>query len=101
MKNVPSSVRVGPIDYEVIVIPNLSTSDRGVSLDGQIKYATCKISLDEGLVDQMRVQVLWHEILHAILNQASLDLGRDQEKVCDVVAYGVVQVLMDNPELRG
>ena len=88
--------RSGGIEYEVEYVPDLRDGD--ARLNGWIQYDPSKISIEAKLGEQMTAQVVWHEILHGIATQA----GRHnelKENTIDALAYGIVQVLRDNPEL--
>lgn len=93
MKKLPQQVKVGPMVYTV-------TEDTSRATDGvygAILYADSCISLQPGLTQAFQEVILWHEMIHAILSQSGL---RDQEEqVIHAIAYGVVEVLKDNPEL--
>ena len=95
MSNLPSSVIVGPIRYAVARVSNMHQKHN--DLDGLIHYNTETIEIDSGLSDGVAVQTLWHEILHAILQHAGRQ--KHSEKWIDSTAYGLVQVIAENPEL--
>ena len=96
-----NSVKIGPMVYTVSVVERLEGDD-GHKIDGHIIYNTLSVALDAALAPQMARQVLWHEILHGILNQSGLpDIGDKEEAIIDVLAYGIIGALDDNPELRG
>jgi len=91
------SIKISPITYEVKVVERL-IGDSNKKLDGQITYSTPTIELDRNLSPVMQRQVLWHEIVHGILTQA----GRQDEVsegVVDALAYGILGVVEDNPEI--
>ncbi|HUW08772.1 MAG TPA: hypothetical protein VM537_03540 [Anaerolineae bacterium] len=87
-------VKIGPVVYSIVEVPNLH--DGGDGLDGQVEYTAAEIRLREGLSPQRRAVVLWHELIHAILENAGQDPGHG---VIDAVAYGVYGLLSENPEL--
>lgn len=93
MKKLPQQVTVGPMVYTV-------TEDTSRATDGvygSILYADSRISLQPGLAQPFQEIILWHEMIHAVLSQSGL---RDQdEQVIHAIAYGVVEILRDNPEL--
>ena len=93
------SVKIGPITYEVKIVERL-LGDNDKRLDGQIIYSTAIIELDSKLSSAVQQQVLWHEIIHGIVTQS----GRQEELsegVVDAIAYGVLGVIKDNPEIAG
>jgi hypothetical protein len=95
-----NTVKIGPMVYAVSIVERLQ-SDDGRKLDGHIVYSALSVKVDAALAPQMQRQVLWHEILHGILSQSGLpDIGDKEEDLIDVLAYGIVGVLADNPELR-
>jgi len=90
-----NSLKIGAIHYTVKYVHDLRRD--GQKLDGQIQHSDTKISLDADMNSQATVQVLLHETIHAIF----LQIGRQNisEGVVDALAYGVYQVLRDNPTL--
>jgi len=91
-------IKIGPINFEVVYTKNLFDDNK--KLDGNIQYSRCTIEIEENSSVQHQRQVLWHEIIHGILTQAGVDLGKQTETVCDAVAYGIMDVLDDNPDFR-
>lgn len=91
----PAKVRIGPLSYRVRV--RRRPTIRGKPVDGHITYSRVRIVLAAHLKPQMARLTLWHEIVHGILTHGAIT---DQdERLVEVVAAGVVQVLRDNPEL--
>jgi hypothetical protein len=91
------SVKIGGVRHRVIYAKNL-TSDDGRPLDGQIDHGAALISIKANMDKQVQVQTLLHEILHSIEAQT----GRRhelKEPMIDALAYGIYQVMRDNPEL--
>ena len=95
MSDLPSSVIIGPMRYTVVRVSNMHQERR--DLDGVIHYNTETIDVDSGLSDRIAVQTLWHEILHAILQHAGR--RKHSEKWIDSTAFGLMQVIAENPEL--
>ena len=91
----PTNIRIGAIDYPVTYKRDLHNDGR--RLDGHITYCPYSIQLDEDLGHQGTQTVLWHEIIHGIVVHA----GRPpmDNEIVEMLAYGIVQVLRDNPEL--
>jgi hypothetical protein len=88
-------VKVGAIQYSVAYIPDLK-DDRG-KLDGRIRHSTTEIQLESGMNHQATAQTLLHEIVHAVATQ----IGHQdmKEGMVDALAYGIYQVMRDNPQL--
>ncbi len=85
-------ILIGPIRYKVVEtdIP---------SICGDINTVKCCIRLNKAMRPDIRQVTLWHEIVHGILYAAG---QTDHDEVLtDAIAHGIVQVLRDNPELRG
>lgn len=92
----PETVKIGGVDYIVEYVPDLRDGDQG--LNGWIRYNDCKIQIDADLSDQRKRIVLWHEIVHGLLENAGAESEHD-EKIVVALGYGLVQVLRDNPQL--
>lgn len=91
------NVKVGPITYEVKMVERL-LGDGSEKLDGQISYGQQVIEIESDLTLVMQKQALWHEIVHAILTQAGRQCEAS-EGIIDAIAYGLVGVIKDNPEM--
>jgi hypothetical protein len=90
-------IKVYPFEYELEVVKDLK-NDEGRELYGQILYDDGRISINERFLGtQHELYTIWHEILHGILTGA----GRsDQDELLlEVLSYGIVNVLRDNPLL--
>jgi hypothetical protein len=92
----PSFVKIGGIVYAVEYVQNLRDGD--AKLNGWIQYDPSTISIEATMGEQAAAQVMWHEILHGIATQAGRH-GELKEQTIDALAYGIVQVLRDNPDL--
>jgi hypothetical protein len=93
---IPNKIRINGIDYSIERVKELS--DNGTPLSANICYHECKIRLCKKSNPQYSRVSLWHEILHAIVESVKLDLGKDEEKIIDTLAYGINQVIQDNKE---
>jgi hypothetical protein len=91
------TLRVGPIDYDVTFVPRLQAD--GESVNGYISHNACTVEVDAEMAPQTRAVTVWHETLHAILVQSGRVNDHDEELI-DAIAYGIIGVLRDNPELR-
>lgn len=88
-----TSIKVGPIRYRVEIDEKMLEDE----VNGRIRFNSATISLAKDLAPQVERQVLWHEIVHAILTQGKIE---HDERMADVLAYGILQILQDNPQLR-
>lgn len=90
-----NSLKIGPIHYKVSYVHELKRGDE--KMDGRIEHSQTKITLDADLSHQAMVQTLLHETVHAIAAQ----IGRPEmrESMVDALAFGIYQVLRDNPSL--
>jgi len=90
-----NSIQIGPLRYEIVEVPDLrGKHDQG--LFGAVDYHPCRIQLEANMEAQRRPMTLLHEVLHALLDQ--MPSTKDEEQWVKGVAYGVSQVLKDNPE---
>ena len=90
----PESIRIGGVEFEVIVEPRLNDGER--MLAGQIRHMDCQICVNAESSHEYKCLSLWHEIMHGIEEQAQLDLGENRERIIEAFARGVYQVLQDN-----
>lgn len=86
-------VKIGPIEYTVKENARFPQDN----LAGQIRYLEQVIEIQPGMGKAVTKVTLWHEMIHGILFAGGY---REQdEQMVDVLAYGIVKLLQDNPEL--
>lgn len=92
---IPKSVRIAGVEYEVVIVPALMNDN--VAAYGHIDYENSRIELSDsfGVEHQKRCRILWHEILHGIREASGLEI-EDEERVVEMFARGIYQVLQDN-----
>lgn len=92
---IPKKIRIGGIEYEIKYEPNLRIGNNVCY--GVISYddSTISLSSTDGTGHQYRSITLLHEILHGIIHHACAEIA-DEEKVVEIVAKGLYQVLQDN-----
>lgn len=95
--NIPSSIRVGPIAYAIVMVKKLM-GPYGRRC-GECSPAKSRIRIDSKIDVQIQTVTLWHEILHAILFGAGVSADEHNEQQIDALAYGIVAALRDNPGL--
>lgn len=94
--NLPATVKVGPFTFSVILAdPDTFIQEgTGKKLMGEVDYGKCTIRIANNLCDQSARQVLIHEMLHAVLNNAGKD--DHNEEFVDLMATGVFQIANEN-----
>lgn len=92
---IPESVRIGGTEYAVKLILHLRNGN--IAAYGHIDFESSVIELSDtdGVEHQKRCKILWHEILHGIVEHAGLEIA-NEEAVVDMFAKGIYQVLQDN-----
>lgn len=91
------SLRIGPFIYTIEFVENLESDFETV--DGELEHGAQIIRLEEKHTDAYKLLVLLHEVTHALLEQSGQRQRfdhDDQEAICDMIGYGVFQVLRDN-----
>ena len=91
----PNSIRIAGVEYKVVYVAELNN---GTNLAyGNIDYENCVIRLSStiGTEHQKRCRVLWHEILHGIVENNGMKI-KDEEAIVEMFAKGIYQVLQDN-----
>lgn len=95
------TVRIGCMDYKIYHQPNLK-DEKGEFMWGRASHSEMTIGINSDSDPQGECQTFWHEIIHVLIIQSGLYkiLKRElQERICDSLAYGILQVLRDNPIL--
>ncbi|AQR95556.1 hypothetical protein [Clostridium saccharoperbutylacetonicum] len=97
---IPNKVRIGSIDYDVILEDKTIVLD-AVQCKGKINYEYHKINIDSSIQDkQGQEQTFLHELMHGIARERKLDLeNSDEETIIEGFAIGFHQVIRDNPEI--
>lgn len=89
----PSMVNILGVPYSV---QEKAIVSRDEPRKGEIDFIKCEITIDEALPDASKVQVLFHECLHAICDLLGFyDIGEDENKV-QALATGLHLVLKEN-----
>lgn len=93
-----NQVKIGPITYSVEEAEDLRTG-KGKTLWGQVDHVEAKILVAAKNAAVQKRQTVWHEIVHLILFQAGRRKDSRKERLVDSLAYGLMQVVEDNPWL--
>jgi hypothetical protein len=87
------AIKIGGIRYTVLADNRLIDSLRS----GEMRHMRAEIAVLPDATPELLPQTLWHEVLHGVLLHAGIK-DHDETQI-DVIAYGIVQVLRDNPAL--
>ena len=88
-------LKVGAITFALTYVPGLK--DDGKALWGHVVHQNARVAIESRNDPQLIYHTTWHEVLHIIFEQAGrAELAKDEE-VIDLLAYGIMQVLQDNP----
>lgn len=95
----PEQLKIGHFFYEVRPMDEVEsavTGNLGYCDDGALQIAVA-----DNIPDQMKVEVLLHEILHGLFETTSLrtDESLQEERVVTSLAKGLVALFIDNPGL--
>lgn len=87
-------VKVGGVTYKI-------TNEKNPLMDGELCYGLCDrkelaITMNSDLNEQRYNQTLVHEIMHAVVDEAGLDLGEDEEDIVNRISLVWYQVLTEN-----
>lgn len=94
--NIPEHIKIGGMEYRIKLKENTMHADNKNRLMGTIDHMKHVIKLSTKQdADEMQATLL-HEVIHAIFQQAGMELGDKTESVCNCVSYGLRQVLTDN-----
>lgn len=91
-------LKIGTIIYNLHEVPAEVLDPKGKGFLGNICFSKSEIRILNTMAEPCKMQTVWHEIFHAIAGQRNMDIG---EGTLDALAFGVCQVLMDNPRLTG
>lgn len=89
------TVKIGSTKVEIALLPALR--EGGDDCLGLWKYNDARIELLETMHPQRTYDVLWHEMVHALLHHAGYETETHNEQMVDVIGHGVAQILRDNP----
>lgn len=87
-------LKIDPVTYTI------EREDLAPATVGRASFLHGKVQLATGLRGPQAEATLWHEIIHLFLIQSGLELGKQEENVCDTIAMGMVRLMRDNPSIR-
>lgn len=91
-----NKVKIMATDYKIEEVEQI---DKDRRILGEIDYINQTIKLEKGLPNELKKEILLHEILHGILEKLGFDaLNNDEQKV-QSIASTLYLVLKDNANL--
>ena len=90
-----SHIRIGPFDYELLFVERLQDED-GEACDGLQRYNATTIEIESTLSPESQLAAIWHEAIHAILDNAGIRPKLQKENVIDAISHGILQIIRDN-----
>jgi len=94
--NIPTSVEVGELTYEVVAVPNLNDGEQW----GLSEYGDGRISINTDTPDVFQRMIMLHEILHTCFFNAGTHLDSEtEEMVIQQLTPSLFGVLRNNPDL--
>lgn len=94
---IPQTVKIGPHRYDIHEVDGKWTE--GEDAHGKCNTSTHEIWINNSYKPSHTLDTVIHEHLHAIWNQYDLNDKDEEEAIVHRLATGIVQTLVDNPEL--
>lgn len=93
---IPGTVRIAGVNYPIGYVPSLN--DGVKLLYGQVDFEQSRINLNPDVAGyQHQCITLWHEILHALINNARIKMDDEkEEELVEALSRGIYMVLQDN-----
>ena len=97
--NIPSTVKVGGILYDVSEVDHAMCVDQK-EVKGKIEYDFCKITIRNDIQSKQGMeQTFLHELVHAMERERGLEWGENNELYTEELAKVLHQVIIDNPDM--
>lgn len=94
----PRRIRIGQYTFRVIV-SNAEEHSVMTDCDGMADFETFRIYLDERLHRQRAVNVVQHELTHAINWVYGIADGADEEHITTQHTNGLIELWVSNPKV--
>lgn len=99
--NIPKSVKVGAMTYEVKEVDHELCVDRE-EVKGRIDYERLRIEIRNDIQTGQRMEETFlHELVHAITRERQIAWEDKDELYTEEIARGLHQVITDNPSIFG
>jgi Zn-dependent peptidase ImmA (M78 family) len=93
-------IKVVSVEYEVIEKDELYLNNN--ECYGVIDYENLVIKIKSSLKTKRKTQTLWHELVHAIVDEMQIDFKEmEEEKIIDMLSKGIVCILSRNEDFDG
>lgn len=93
-------LKIGTLTYTVVEKADLVGRNKDGErtwLYGDVRYRKQRIRLERKLPEDKKLVTVWHEAIHAILEQAGIN--DETEPLVIALSYGIVRILQDNPAM--
>lgn len=96
MASLPEKIKICGVVFKVVQVPVVSKDE---PRKGEINYLSCVIKIDESMPDDLKRQVLMHEIFHAVCDlTGNYDIGENENAV-QGISTAIYCVLSENKSL--
>lgn len=89
---IPEYVKIGNLRYQVIMVDE----DQQPEKIGRSSVRKQKIFIRKDISLDLQAETFLHEIVHQVLDQRSYFEESGNEKLVDIIATGLIQVLKEN-----
>ena len=89
-------IKIGPMEFTIEAVNDLQEGN--AKLLGKINSADLILHVDDSLPKQAMEQTIWHESLHAILEQLGQVKHAGDESLVDPLAYMIYLFVQNNKQ---
>lgn len=93
MKEKNKTINILGLTY---TIEEVEQVDKNQRMFGEVDYVTQTIKIEKGLTKEKKVNVLIHEVLHAIFERLNFQKENENEHLIDCLTLAIYQILNDN-----
>jgi hypothetical protein len=96
----PHSVRIGAVRYSIEMVDRAMLGDHGRLGDCNPNTATIRVA--DSRPPAVIAETLIHEVLHAVMDDAGMDMDKDdEERLVSGLSPRLAALIADNPALMG
>lgn len=97
LDRIPESVKIGCLEYKVIITDEPIVIGNECHYSGYIDYYEQVIKIKKSLCEDMKKQVFIHELLHGIIQYFELEVSKKkEERIIDCISKGLLMIFNDN-----